>query len=109
VVVDPAGRFLYLSLNQSGQVVKVDLATEQVVARVRTGDEARSLAIAADGRSLYVVNYASHTVTKLRADDLAVLQDVPVGEHPIGIVYEPTTGDVWVALYSGQILVFADT
>ena len=37
-----------------------------------------------------------------------MIQDVPVGEHPIGITYEPTTGDVWVALYSGQILVFAD-
>jgi YVTN family beta-propeller protein len=109
LVIDPAGRFLYASLNQAGRVVKIDLANEQVAASVHTGDEARSLAIAADGRSLYVVNYASHSVTKLRADDLAVLQDVPVGEHPIGIAYEPTTGDVWVALYSGQILVFADT
>jgi hypothetical protein len=28
--------------------------------------------------------------------------------HPIGITYDATTGDVWVAVYSGQILVLAD-
>ncbi len=108
LVIDPAGRFLFVSLNQPGQVVKIDLANGQVAGTVHTGEEARSMAIAADGRSLYVVNYASNTVTKLRADDLGVIQDIAVGEHPIGITYEPTTGDVWVALYSGQILVFAD-
>jgi YVTN family beta-propeller protein len=66
------------------------------------------MAISADGRSLYVVNYLSNTVTKLRASDLAVLQTIPTGVHPIGITYDRTTGNVWVAVYSGQILLFED-
>jgi YVTN family beta-propeller protein len=64
--------------------------------------------IAADGRSLYVVNYDSDTITKLNAASLHVIQTFPTGVHPIGITYDATTGDVWVAVYSGQILVLAD-
>jgi len=108
LVMDPAGRYLYVSLNSPGEVVKVDLTDDTVVASAHTGVEARSLAVSTDGTALYVVNYQSDTVTKLRASDLAVLQSVPTGVHPIGITYDATTGDVWVAVYSGQILVFAD-
>jgi YVTN family beta-propeller protein len=108
LVIDPTGRYLYASLNGPGDVVKVDLSTDAVVDRTHTGDAARSLAISADGRSLYVVNYSSNSVTKLRASDLSAVQTVGTGVHPIGISYDAATGDVWVAVYSGQILVLAD-
>jgi len=108
LVMDPAGQYLYVSLNAPGRAVKVDLSTDQVVASVYTGQEERSMTISSDGRSLYVVNYASDTITKLRSSDLSVLQTVPTGVHPIGITYDATTGDVWVAVYTGEILVFAD-
>ncbi len=108
VVMDPAGRYLYVSLNSSGQVVKVDTHDDHVVASVHTGQEARSLAISTDGTALYVVNYQSNTVTKLRASDLGVIQTVSTGTNPIGITYDATTGNVWVAVYTGEILVFAD-
>jgi YVTN family beta-propeller protein len=108
LVMDPAGRYLYASLNAPGDVVKIDLSDDQVVATVHTGSECRSLAISADGLSLYVVNYLSDTMTKLRSSDLSVLQTVPTGQNPVGITYDRTTGDVWVAVYTGQILVYAD-
>ena len=108
VVIDPAGAFIYVSLNSPGEVVKVDLSNDMVVARTHTGQECRSLAISADGRSLYVVNYQSDTIAKLRASDLSVLQTIPTGVHPIGTTYDATTGNIWVAVYTGQILVFAD-
>jgi YVTN family beta-propeller protein len=108
VVMDPRGNYLYASLNSRGEVVKVDLATEQVVGAAHTGWGCRSLAISTDGLSLYVVNYDSNSVTKLRTRDLAVLQTLPTGPNPVGVTYDPSTGDVWVGVYSGQILVFAD-
>ena len=108
VVMDPAGAYLYISLNSPGDVVKIDLSNDAVVATTHTGEECRSLAISTDGRSLYVVNYQSDTISKLRASDLAVLQTIPTGVHPIGITYDAATGNVWVAVYTGQILVFAD-
>jgi YVTN family beta-propeller protein len=108
LVMSPNGRYLYVSLNGPGEVVKVNLADDRVIASVHTGEEDRSLAISTDGRSLYVVNYDSDTVTKLRASDLHILQTFPTGVHPVGITYDATTGDVWVAVYSGQILVLGD-
>jgi YVTN family beta-propeller protein len=108
LVMSPNGRYLYVSLNGPGDVVKVNLADDHVIATAHTGVEDRSLAISTDGRSLYVVNYDSDTITKLRASDLHVLQTFPTGVHPIGITYDATTGDVWVAVYSGQILVLGD-
>lgn len=108
LVMDPAGAYLYASLNAPGEVVKVDLANDTVVGTAHTGEDCRSLAISTDGRSLYVVNYTSNTISKLRASDLSVLQTIPTGVHPIGITYDAKTGDVWVAVYTGQILVFAD-
>ena len=108
LVMDPTGRFLYVTLNAPGRAVKVDLTDDRVVGSTYTGQDERSMAISADGRSLYVVNYASNTVTKLRTSDMSILQTISTGVHPIGVTYDSTTGDVWVAVYTGEILVFAD-
>jgi YVTN family beta-propeller protein len=107
LVIDPSGRYLYASLNGPGDVVTVDLTTEKVVATVHTGSDCRSVAISTDGTALYVDNYLSNTITVLRASDLAILQSVPTGVNPVGIAYDPSTGNVWVAVYTGELLVFA--
>jgi YVTN family beta-propeller protein len=107
LVLGPAGRSLFATLNAEGTVARLDLATGAVT-KARTGSAPRSMDIAPDGRSLYVVNYESGTVSKLRASDMRVLQTVDACYHPIGITYEPVTRRVWVACYTGSILVFDD-
>ena len=107
LVMDPAGHYLYATLNQAGEVVRVDLGTNQVVGRVTVGAEPRSLAIATDGLTLYVVDYDDDNVKALRSADLSTLQTVPTGVHPIGVTYDDTTGNVWVAVYTGDILVLS--
>lgn len=109
LVRDQTGRWLYATLNGDGRVVKVDLRSGRVVSRVRTGSQPRSMTISTDGQALYVVNYASDTISKVRTSDMSVLQTLPVGHHPIGITYDQGSGDVWVACYSGSILVFRDS
>lgn len=106
VVLDPAGRYLYATLNGESHVIKLDTTTGNVVARVETGSQPRSMTISSDGTALYVVNYRSNTVTKLRASDMSVVQTVGTPSNPIGITFEPATHRVWVACYSGEILVF---
>ena len=44
----------------------------------------------------------------MRASDLKVLQNVKTGTHPIGITYDDAAQELWVAIYTGAILVFAD-
>jgi YVTN family beta-propeller protein len=106
VVLSPDGRYLYATLNGEGHVIKLDTTTGNVLSRVETGSQPRSMAISSDGTALYVVNYRSNTVAKLRASDMSVVQTVNTPSNPIGITYEPATHRVWVACYSGEILVF---
>lgn len=106
VVISPNGQFLYVTLNQPGDVVKILRRTGRILGVVHTGEDCRSLAISSDGTTLYVVNYLSDTMTMLRASDLKVLQTVQTGTNPVGITFDPTTGHVWVAVYTGEIMVF---
>jgi YVTN family beta-propeller protein len=106
--MSPNGRWLYATLNAEGTVAKIDLRTDRVIARVATGSQPRSMTIAPDGASLDVVNYASNTVSKIRTSDMRVVQVVRTNAAPIGISYDAVTHDVWVACYTGTIMVFHD-
>jgi YVTN family beta-propeller protein len=106
LVLSNDGARLFVTLNGDNRVVAVNTATGRVVARTTTGSRPRSMAISADGQALYVVNYSSNSVSVLRASDLRVVHSFPVPDHPIGIAYEPTRHRVWIACYSGAILVY---
>lgn len=109
IVISPDGRYLFVTNNNSGTVSKVDASTGTVLKTVSTGSKPRSMAISRDGRAVYIVNYESSTVSKLRTADLTQIARAATDLHPIGIVYEPTTGSVWVACYGGSIIVFDDS
>jgi YVTN family beta-propeller protein len=109
LVLSPDNEKLYLTLNKSGRVALFDLVTNKLVKTVRTGNAARSLDISTDGSALYVVNFTSDTVAKVRSSDLKVLQKERVCDEPIGITYEPKNQRVWVACYGGSIKVFDDS
>jgi DNA-binding beta-propeller fold protein YncE len=104
----PSDRYIFVSLNAEGRVAKLDLRDGVVRSKVATGSAPRSLALAADGRSLYVVNYESGTISKLRTSDMTTLQTIDACYHPIGITYDRLTRRVWVACYTGSIRVYND-
>ncbi len=109
LVIDRAGRYLYASLNKGGGVVKIDIAQKRIVDRVTTGTEPRTIVLAPDGRSLYVVNYVSQTLVKIRTKDMVVLQRFrTAGVHPVGVDYDAATRTVWVSCYRGTLERFAD-
>ena len=66
------------------------------------------MAISPEGSYLYVVNYLSNTMTKVRTSDMRGVQTVRTNPNPIGITYDNATHHVWVACYSGSIMVFQD-
>lgn len=108
LTIDPNGKYLYATLNGEGNVAKIDIGTGKVVDKVTTGEAPRSMTISDDGKHIYVVNYFSNTVSKVRTSDMKVRDTVRVNSSPIGITYDPQTDRVWVACYSGSIMVFQD-
>lgn len=108
IELSPDNTKLYATLNISGKVIAWDLITNKAIKSVATGKSARSLAISADGSALYVVNFRSGTLSKVRTEDMKVLQTIKVCNEPIGVTYDSKTSKTWVACYGGSIKVLAD-
>lgn len=105
VELSPDGKTLYATLNSSGKVIAWNLLRNKAFKSVKTGDAARSLALSSDGTALFVVNFFSNTVSKVRTSDMTVLQTIKVCNEPIGISYDTSTNRTWVACYGGALKV----
>jgi len=108
IELSPDNTKLYATLNISGKVIAWDLEANMAIKTVATGKSARSLAISSDGSSLFVVNFRSGTLSKVRTSDMKVIQNIKVCVEPIGVTYESETARTWVACYGGSIKVFAN-
>ena len=106
IVLSPDDKTLYVTMNIAGKVQGWDLVNGKSLGLVNTGKAARSLAISSDGSALFVVNFESDTVSKVRTLDLKVLQTIKVCNEPIGVTYDVPTSRTWVACYGGSIKIF---
>ena len=108
IVLSPDNSKLYVTMNLSGQVASWDLIANQAGKSIKTGKAARSLAISSDGTALFVVNFDSDTVSKVRTSDMKVLQTLKACNEPIGITFDAPTKNTWVACYKGQIKIYSN-
>ena len=108
IELSPDNSKLYATLNISGKVIAWDLDTNKAIKTVATGKSARSLAISSDGSTLFVVNFRSGTLSKVRTSDMKLIQNIKVCAEPIGVTYDSETSRTWVACYGGSIKVFAN-
>jgi YVTN family beta-propeller protein len=106
IVLSPDNSMMYVTMNLSGKVASWDLVNNKAGKSVKTGNAARSLAISSDGSSLFVVNFVSDTLSKVRTSDMKVIQNIKVCDEPIGITYDSPTSRTWVACYGGAIKIF---
>jgi len=108
IVLSPNNSTMYVTMNLSGKVASWDLINNKAGKSVKTGNAARSLAINTDGSQLYVVNYKSDTMSRVRTSDMKVTQNIKVCNEPIGITYDRPTGNTWIACYGGQIKIYSN-
>ena len=106
IVLSPDNSKMYVTMNLSGKVASWNLSTNKAGKTVKTGKAARSLAISDDGSALFVVNFESDTVSKVRTSDMKILQTLKVCNEPIGITFDKPTQRTWVACYGGSIKIF---
>jgi YVTN family beta-propeller protein len=106
IVLSPDNSMMYVTMNLSGKVASWNLATNKAGKQVKTGEAARSLAISDDGSSLFVINFKSDTVSKVRTSDMKTLQTIKVCNEPIGVTFDVPTQRTWIACYGGSIKIF---
>jgi YVTN family beta-propeller protein len=109
IVLSPDNSMMYVTMNLSGRVASWNLVSNTPGKSVKTGNAARSLAISKDGSALYVVNYKSDTMSRVRTNDMKVTQNIKVCNEPIGITYDVETSNTWVACYKGQIKIYSNS
>lgn len=106
LVLSPDARYLYVSLNAAGKVAKYDLLGEEPTRYVATGTYPRTMTISTDGTALYIVNYGSGTLSKVRASTMKRVQNIYACPKPIGVAFEAVHQRTWVACYGGAIKVY---
>jgi YVTN family beta-propeller protein len=106
IVLSPDNSMMYVTMNLSGKVASWDLLNNKAGKSVKTGKAARSLAISSDGTALFVVNFVSNTISKVRTSDMKVFQSIKACNEPIGITYDSPTSRTWVACYGGAIKIY---
>ena len=108
IVLSPDNTRMYVTMNLSGKVASWDLVANKAGKSVKTGEAARSLAISSDGSTMFVVNFKSNTMSKVRTSDMKVLETIKACSEPIGVTFDAPTGNTWVACYKGQIKIYSN-
>lgn len=107
--IDNDNKYLYCSLNNSGKIAKIDVTTGAVIDKVRSGRQARSMVLSSNGKYAYTVNYSEDSISKIDTERMVVVEKHKTKSKPIGITFDDRTNNVWVACYSGSLMVFEET
>jgi mono/diheme cytochrome c family protein/DNA-binding beta-propeller fold protein YncE len=97
----PTGRYVYLA-SRDGWITKFDLYNLKIVAEIRAGINTRNVAVSADGKTLLVGNTLPHSLVLLKAEDLSLLQIIPVVDKQgdssrVSAVYQAAPRNSFVA------------
>jgi YVTN family beta-propeller protein len=88
------GQSIWVNQTLNNSVMKVDPATNQLVATVAVGTSpARGIAF--DGTSIWVANTGSNTVSKIDVATNQVTQTLSVGTYPNGVAFDGAF--IWVS------------
>ncbi len=113
LAISPDGRYVYASDNFSGRLYVADTATRRLITGVSVGQRPALIARSPNGRTLYVANGASRSVSVLDigADPAAprVITTIPITGYPHGIAITPDGRYVIVADTAGGQLSVIDT
>jgi YVTN family beta-propeller protein len=108
ICISPDDKFLYVTINNESKVAKINL-TDKTLTYVKTGNQPRSMVISKDGNFLYVVNYNSNTLYKIQTSNMEIIYKVNTSSKPIGVTFDDKKNNIWVACYTGKIMIFHDT
>jgi len=107
IVLDPSGRYAYVTNGESNSVTILDTATHRVVSTIEgVGRDPQQIVIHPKGKVAYVPCYDTANVHVIDLARKRVTVTIPVGENPQSIAISPDGGRVYlVNLHSPQAMV----
>ena len=97
LAVSPDGKSLFVARILADDVVKIDLATGNVIATVAAGRHPNRLVFTADGTMLAVTNWGGASVMLLDPASLSALATIPTDDHPADAVFSRDGQSLFVA------------
>ena len=97
MAISPDGSTIFLSDEQSGFVLPIDIATGRTENVITTGGGPGPMAFSLSGATGYVLDQYADSVTAFSTVSHQVLATIRVGKEPVGISAAPS-GTVYVAV-----------
>ena len=99
-----------VTTEDSGDIIKVNVAAGEVVGAWPTGQEvSHMVALSPDDRTAFVSSIRSGTVTRIELEPGSEALSVPTGEGAEGIAVTADGGEVWVANRGDDSITVLDT
>jgi YVTN family beta-propeller protein len=91
------GRRLFVTCENSGEVLVLDTGVRKVVTSVKTGENPFGVVLSPDESRLYVSNRGDDSVTVFNAGSMEIIRHIPVGNDPHGLMTDETGRYLFVA------------
>jgi YVTN family beta-propeller protein len=108
--MSPNGRYCLVAVSFDDLVRVIDVATNEVVAELATGDFPLCLAFDSTGDYATVTNYqaGTYTVMHITGDSSSVVGTFSSGQYPMRIAYDPVNDRMGIGNYGAKTLTLVD-
>ncbi|MGO9486186.1 MAG: beta-propeller fold lactonase family protein [Rhodomicrobium sp.] len=95
--ISPDGKTIYVSSEDTGQVLVMDAQNGAILASIDTGGEPEGVRVSYDGRFVLATAEAGNSVTLIDASSHKILAMIPVGQRPRDAVFSPDSKFAYVS------------
>jgi YVTN family beta-propeller protein len=106
---DPASKTLYSLDIDAATLTAIDTTGQKPDRSSKVGEKPYDVAIARNGKMLYVSDWTTRSVLAVSPEDLRVVASIGVGEHPNQIAVHPKDDRIFVACASSNCVSVIDT
>jgi len=108
IALSADGQTLISANFDNGSVSRLDRTSGQRLQEQTLGQDIRRIAQSSDGQLLAATDYTGHAVFLLRADNLDIVQRIPLPKKPFAVLYDPHHEYFWVTLFASAEVVAID-
>lgn len=108
LIVSPDRRFLYISVETTNELLKVDVRTDSVVGRATVGPVPNEPTISADGRYVFVPQRAGDLTDVVDTETMTVVKTLPVGREQHNAYTSADGSHVYVTAMGDSLIAVVD-